>query len=97
MTPFTKSAALVALLVPAAAFAGMDVGQNVGTTKTEVRAALIDLGYEVQEIEFESSAIEAGVTRDGVAYEVEIAMDTGVITEIDVDSEANDDDGDNDD
>ena len=96
MTYFTKSTIIAALLVPATAFAAQDVGQNVGTTETEVRAALIDLGYEVQEIESENGGIEAGVTLESVAYEVQVALDTGLTTKINVDNN-NDDDGDDDD
>lgn len=92
MTSFTKSALLAALLAPAAAFAGLDVGQSLGTTEADVRTALTSMGYEVQEIEIEDGEIEAEVTLDGVAYEVEVAMDTGLVLEIEVD-----DDGDSDD
>eukprot|EP00581_Thalassiosira_minuscula_P021272 CAMPEP_0184437136 /NCGR_PEP_ID=MMETSP0738-20130409/579665_1 /TAXON_ID=385413 /ORGANISM="Thalassiosira miniscula, Strain CCMP1093" /LENGTH=46 /DNA_ID= /DNA_START= /DNA_END= /DNA_ORIENTATION= len=46
MTYFTKSAVLAALIVPAAAFAGLDVGQSLGTTDADVRAALTGMGYE---------------------------------------------------
>ena len=93
MTSFTKSAVLTALLVPAAAIAGLDVGQPLGTTEADVRAALTGMGYEVLEIEIEDNEIEAEVTLNGVALEVEVAMDTGLITEI----EAEDDETDSDD
>lgn len=93
MTYFTKPAILAALIVPAAAFAGLDVGQSLGTTDADVRAALTGMGYEVHEIESEDGEIEAEVTLDGVAYEIEVAMDTGLITEIELED---DEDGDDD-
>ena len=88
MTYLTKPALLAALIVPAAAFAGLDLGQSLGTTEDEVRAALTGLGYEVVEIEIEDGEIEAEVVLDGAAFEIEVAMDTGQIVEI----EAEDDD-----
>ena len=93
MTHFTKSAVLAALLVPGVALAGLDIGQQVGTTEADVRAALTGFGYDVQEIEIEDGEIEAEVTLDGVAYEIEVAMDTGLILEIETeDDDAGDDD-----
>ncbi|WP_299624728.1 PepSY domain-containing protein [uncultured Tateyamaria sp.] len=92
MTYFTKPAILAALIVPAAAFAGLELGQPLGTTDADVRAALTGMGYEVQEIEIEDDEIEAEVTLDGVAYEIEVAMDTGLITEIEHEDDAGGDD-----
>lgn len=92
MTPFAKSAVLAALLVPAAAMAGLDVGQQVGTSEAEIRGALTAMGYEVLEIETEEGEIEADVTLDGAAYEIEIALDTGLVTEIEPEDDADDTD-----
>ncbi|WP_299724036.1 PepSY domain-containing protein [uncultured Tateyamaria sp.] len=93
MTSFAKPALITALLFPATAFAGLDVGQSLGSTEADVRAALTSMGYEVQEIEVEDGEIEAEVTLDGVAMEIEVAMDTGLITEIEAeDDETNSDD-----
>ncbi len=93
MMTFNKTALLAALLVPATAFAGIDVGQTLGTTEAEVRAALSDLGYTVQEIEIEDGEIEAEVTLNGTAYEIEVAMDSGQVVEIELeDDDADDDD-----
>ncbi|MEO0379214.1 MAG: PepSY domain-containing protein [Pseudomonadota bacterium] len=93
MTTFTKPAILAALLIPAAAFAQLDVGQQLGSTESDVRAALSEMGYEVQEIEIDDGEIEAEVVLDGVELEIEIAMDTGLIIEIETedDDEASDD------
>ena len=90
MTTFVKSAALTALLVPAAAIAGLDVGASVGTTDADIRAALTQMGYAVQEIEIEDDGIEAEVTLEGVAYEIEIAASTGQITEIALEDDEDD-------
>lgn len=90
---FNKTALLAALLVPATAFAGVDVGQTLGTTESGVRAALTDLGYTVEEIEIEDGEIEAQVTLGGAEYEIEVAMDSGRIIEIELED---DEDGDDD-
>lgn len=93
MTLFNKPAMLAALMIPAAAFAGIDVGQSVGSTEVEVRAALTGMGYEVHEIKFEHDEIEAEAVMDGVLYEIEVATRTGLITEVSVeDDEDHDDD-----
>mgnify|MGYP000371492669 CR=1 FL=1 len=93
MTTFTKSTLLTALMIPAAALAQLDVRQQLGSTESDVRAALTGMGYEVQEIEIEGNEIEAEVMLDGVELEIEVAMDTGLIIEI----ETEDDDGHGDD
>ena len=92
MTYFNKSAILAALIVPAAAFAGLDVGSQLGSSETDVRAALSELGYVIHDIEVEDGEIEAEVTLDGVAYEIEVAMDSGKIVEIEVEDDETDDD-----
>lgn len=93
MSNFTKPAILTALLIPAAAFAQLDVGQQLGSTESDVRAALTGMGYDVQEIEIEDGEIEADVVLDGVELEIEIAMDSGLIVEIETedDDDASDD------
>lgn len=93
MNTFAKSALLAALLVPGAAFAGLEIGQTVGTQEADIRAALTNMGYVVQEIEVEDDEIEAEVTLDGVAYEIELAVDTGAVIEIELED---DEDGDDD-
>ncbi|MFL4470327.1 PepSY domain-containing protein [Tateyamaria armeniaca] len=92
MTSTTKSAILATLLVPAAAFAGLDVGQMLGTTEDEIRTALTGMGYDVHDIELEDGEIEAEVTLDGVAFEIEVAIYTGLVTEIERDDDADDSD-----
>ena len=93
MNTLVKPALLFGLLIPATAFAGLELGQTLGTDETAIRAALTDMGYTVEEIEIEDGEIEADVTLDGVAYEVEVAADTGQIVEIELED---DEDGDDD-
>ena len=92
MTNLTKPALLAAFIVPGYALAGADLGQTLGTTESAVRAALTGMGYAVQEIEIEDDEIEAEVTLDGVAYEIEVAMETGKIVEIELEDDEDDDD-----
>ncbi|GGX53950.1 hypothetical protein GCM10007385_22670 [Tateyamaria omphalii] len=92
MTNLMKPALLAALIVPGIAIAGVDIGQTLGTSETDVRQALTDMGYAVQEVEIEDGEIEADVMLDGVAYEVEVSMDTGLVTEIELEDDEDDDD-----
>ncbi|WP_299152039.1 PepSY domain-containing protein [uncultured Tateyamaria sp.] len=93
MTYMTKTTVLAALIVPGFALAGLSTGNQLGTTEADIRAALTAMGYDVQEIEIEDDEIEAEVTLDGVEYEIEVALDTGKVIEI----ETEDDDDDTDD
>ncbi|WP_299555837.1 PepSY domain-containing protein [uncultured Tateyamaria sp.] len=92
MTNLTKPAILAALIVPGIAIAGADVGQTLGTSEADVRSALTAMGYVVQEIEIEGEEIEAEVTLEGVAYEIEVAIDTGLVTEIELEDDEDDND-----
>ena len=91
MTDTFKASILAALLIPAAAFANLTPGQTLGTTEAEIRSALTALGYEVQEVEFEDGEIEAEVTQGGQALEIEIAVETGQIIEVELEDEEDDD------
>ncbi|WP_299686167.1 PepSY domain-containing protein [uncultured Tateyamaria sp.] len=93
MNTLIKPAILAGLLVPATAFAGLELGQPLGTTEEGIRAALTDMGYTVEEFEAEEGEIEVDVTLDGVAYEVEVAADTGHIIAMELED---DEDGDDD-
>ena len=95
MTALIKPALLAGLLVPATAFAGLELGQTLGASEVDIRIALTEMGYTVEEIEIEDGEIEAEVTRDGVAYEVEVAVDTGQIIGIELE-DADDDEADDD-
>ena len=92
MSTLIKPAILAGLLIPATAIAGLELGQTLGTAEADVRAALTELGYTVQEIEIEDGEIEAEVTLEGVAYEVEVTADTGQIVGIELEDDADSDD-----
>ena len=87
MTYLTKSALLTALIIPGFAFAGVELGQTLGSTEADVRAALTGMGYDVQKIEVEDGEIEADVALDGIAFEIEVAMETGVVVEIELEDQ----------
>lgn len=77
------TAALGLATLPAIAFAALSEGDVIGTSEAEIRAALKAEGYVVHGIE-----IEAEVTLNGMAFEIELSTETGEILEI----EAEDDD-----
>ena len=60
-------------------------GDVVGTTEAEVRTNLEQSGYSVLSIEVEASL-------DGVATEIEVSSDTGAVTEIELESDDDEDD-----
>jgi hypothetical protein len=91
MTRNTRTlASMIALatLLPVAAFAKFAVGDSVGTDPAAIRAAFEAEGYSVTEVEIEDGEIEVEYVMDGKEYEVSIAADTGLVTDI----EAEDDD-----
>ncbi len=85
-----------ATLVPTMALAAASLGDNVGTTEAEIRAGLVAAGYTIEEIEIEADEIEAEVTLDGQALEIEISPENGTIVAIEADDNDSDDDGDDD-
>lgn len=100
MTKTTKTvlATLAAIaLTPAVAFAAPVVGETVGTTLEEITSNLQSAGYEVREIEQDDDEFEVEIMVDGQLYELEIALDTGMITEVELEDEDDDDDDDDDD
>ncbi|WP_120501193.1 PepSY domain-containing protein [Roseovarius sp. EL26] len=97
-----KTLLLAALLLPGAALAQFSVGDDIGTTETEVRAALEAQGYVVSEIEIEieDGNIEADAVKAGQSFEIEVSTETGLVLafyEDDDDGMDDDDEGDNDD
>lgn len=85
MNPTTKLTLLAALMIPGAALAAVSEGDVLGTTEADVRAALEAQGYVVTGIELEDDEIEADVTLDGAAFEIEVAVATGMVLEIEAD------------
>ena len=94
MKKFTTTALLASVLIPAAAFAQINVGDNVGTTIEAVTAELEAKGYVINEVEKEWGEIEFEVTLDGVAYEIEVSEKTGMVTEIELEDDEDESDND---
>ena len=82
-----KLAILAGLLVPGVALARINVGDTMGVTDAEILSTLEAEGYRVLEIEMEDGEIEVEAIRDGQMFEIEIAADTGLILEIELDDE----------
>lgn len=82
-----KLALLAGLLVPGVALAQINVGDTMGVTDAEILSTLEAEGYRVLEIEMEDGEIEVEAIRDGQMFEIEIAADTGLILEIELDDE----------
>ena len=93
MDRFTKfktailGSAIVTASLPAIALASISEGDTLGTTEADVRAALEAAGYTVMEIEVEDGKIEAEVTREGEAFEVEISARSGAVLEIETEDD----------
>ena len=92
MTNTSKSLLLAALFIPGAALAQIGVGDVLGTSEADVRAALEAKGYQVMEVEIEDDEIEVEAMLDGLEFEFEIAVDTGAITEVELEDDDDDDD-----
>ena len=93
MTTFDplKLSALAALSLPAVAFAAVQTGDPVGLTDAEITSKLEAQGYAVEEIEREDGEIEVYATLDGQLFEIELAADTGAVTETELEDEGSDD------
>ncbi len=85
-----------ATLVPSIALAAVSLGDTVGTTEAEIRAGLVAAGYTIEEIEIEADEIEAEVTLDGQALEIEISPQNGTVVAIEATDSDDDDDNDGD-
>ena len=84
--------ALVAVVLggsssPAALAAGASelVGQSVGTTVIEIATNLHERGYEVLEIEREHGMLEVDAVKDGIEFEIEIDLVTGIVDKVELD------------
>ena len=82
-----KLALLAGLLVPGVALAQINAGDTTGVTDAEILSTLEAEGYRVLESEMEDGEIEVEAVRDGQMFEIEIAADTGLILEIELDDE----------
>lgn len=79
-----KTLVLIAALAIAAPVLAMDLtGETVlGTTETDIRTTLTEMGYEVRKIEAEDGKIEAYVVKDGQMAEVYVDPTSGKITKL---------------
>lgn len=91
-TKATLSAALLAALIPVGALAAISVGDSIGTDVDAIRASFEAEGYTVTEIEVEDGEIEVEYLDGDQEYEVSIAADTGLVTEIELEDADDDDD-----
>ncbi len=79
MTNFSKTALLATLLIPGAAMAQINVGDQLGSSETAIQAALEAQGYTITEIETEDREIEIEATIGGQSFEFEISPETGLV------------------
>ncbi len=97
MKRFVLPGLAASTILAAAAWAAPEPGTVVGTDMAEISAALVEMGYEVIEIEFEDGLFEAeAMTPDGL-YELEIDPETGAIIEVELEDEDDDYDDEDDD
>ena len=75
------------LITPAIAAAQYSLGDVIGTTDAEIRAAMEAKGYVVQEIEREDGEIEVEVLIDGVETELVLAEADGTLVEIETEDD----------
>lgn len=94
MTNTLKAALLATAIVPAAAFAQLNVGDVLPTDEAALRGELEAQGYTVIEFEIEDGEIEVEVTRDGEEFEIELDPETGAVAEIEAEDDDEDDDDD---
>lgn len=97
MAKIDKAAVLAALLIPGAALAQVNIGDQLGSSETAIRAALEAQGYTITEIETEDGEIEVEATSGGQSFEFEVSPETGlVLAAYDEDGEDDDEDDDED-
>ncbi|GAA0773096.1 PepSY domain-containing protein [Roseibium denhamense] len=85
-----SSCAVIA--VAGGAMAAASLGETVGTTDEEIRAALTAHGYTVEEIEREGGELEVEVTLNGQAMEFGIDPTSGQILEMELEDDTDDSD-----
>ncbi|WP_299480789.1 PepSY domain-containing protein [uncultured Roseibium sp.] len=97
--PFTSSAltlfsisGLVASMGVAAA--AVSLGDKLGTSEDEIRSALTQQGYTVEEIEAEDGKLEAEVTLDGQEMEVVVDAASGMVLELELEKDEDSEDDD---
>lgn len=97
MANLSKTALLASLLIPGAALAQINIGDQLGASDTAIQAALEAQGYTITEIETEDGEIEVDATIGGQSFEFEVSLETGlVLTAYQDDDEDGDDDNEDD-
>jgi hypothetical protein len=89
MTSLSKTALFASLLIPGAALAQINIGDQLGSSETAIQAALEAQGYTITEIETEDGEIEVEAMIGGQSFEFAISPETGLVLS------AYPDDGDN--
>lgn len=92
-----KAALLATLLIPGAALAQINVGDDLGTSETAIRAALEAQAYIIEEFEVEDGEIEVEATLEGQTFEFEISPETGLVLAAYLEDEDDEDDDEDDD
>lgn len=72
---------------PVLALANVGLGDKLGTTEADIRAALEGQGYQIEEIEFEDGEIEVELVKDGVETELVLSETDGVVTAIELEED----------
>ncbi len=102
MTTFLKRSSISGLTAAiilggaGAAFAAVSLGDQLGTSEEEVRAALTTKGYTVTEFEIEEGELEVEVILDGQEMEIVIDTTSGLVLELELEDDKDSDDNDND-
>jgi spore cortex formation protein SpoVR/YcgB (stage V sporulation) len=96
MTFKTPALIFSTLAAPTLAFAGLSLGDQLGTEEAKILAALEAEGYVIQETEAEEGEFEVEALLDGVLYEIEIDLNTGEVVEVELEDDDDDDDDDDD-
>lgn len=72
---------------PVLALANVGLGDKLGTSEADIRAALEAQGYQIEEIEFEGVKIEVELIKDGVETELVLSDTDGVVTAIELEED----------
>ena len=82
------------LAAAASASAAVSVGDALGTSEAEVRAALEAQGYVVEEIELKAGTLEVEAAMDDKEVEFVVGLQSGSVTEAETEDADDDNDAD---
>ena len=97
MANLSKTVLLASLLIPGAALAQINIGDQLGTSVTAIQAALEAQGYAITEIETEDGEIEVEATIGGQSFEFEVSPETGLVLNAYLEGDEDDEDDNEDD